>query len=109
MTELQPKDPLRGVPDNQRELFTRLSQACEGFNMLEVRGAASNLIVNAIRQLHPTRDKAEAAFDEMFGKAKQMLMEHYDSTGRKKGIFPFDQVLHASHVDFTDKAKFNGR
>jgi hypothetical protein len=108
MDELQPRDPLRRVNDNQRELFRRLSQACEGFSLAEVDGAAANLIVNAIRQLHPTRDGAEKAFNELFGKTKQMLMDHYDITGRKKGVFPFDQVVSVPHFDFRDKAKFNG-
>jgi hypothetical protein len=109
MEDLQPKDPLRNVPDAQRELFTRLSNACEGFTAQDVVGAAGNLILNAMRQQFSTRDKAEISFNEIFGKVKQLLMNHYDVTGRKRGIFPYDQVIDVPHFNFKDKAKFNGK
>ena len=109
MADLNPRDPLRSVPDAQRELFSRLSKACEGFSAQDVAGAAVNLLINALRQQFSTRDKAEIVFNEMFGKSKQMLLDHYDITGRKRGIFPYDQVIDLPHFDFKDKARFNGK
>lgn len=88
------KDPmLLATPDNGRELFKRLAQVCNGFSQDDVVTAAANLLINAIRQQHPTRGKAEAAFNELFGRSKQVLVDHYDMGGRKKGIFPYDQVI----------------
>jgi hypothetical protein len=84
-------DPLLKLPE--RELFEALSRLCAGRSAAEVANAAANLIVNCIRQTQPTRGHAEMAFDSVFGRTKAVLMEHYDSRGRKKGIFPFDQVV----------------
>ncbi len=63
-------------------------------------GATVNILVNAIRQSQPTRGQAEARFDELFGRTKQVLLDHYDALGRKRGIFPYDQVVEMPHVDF---------
>jgi hypothetical protein len=37
--------------------------------------------------------QAEMTFDEVYGRSKQLLKNHYDAEGRKKGIFPYDQVI----------------
>lgn len=88
------KDPLTlATPDRQRELFTRMSAVADGFGADDVVGAAVNLLVNAIRQSQPTRRQAEVRFDELFGRTKQILVDHYDALGRKRGVFPYDQVV----------------
>ena len=88
------KDPLHIIgPDAQRELFNRFTHAANGFATDAVLGAAVNVMVNALRQAYSTRAAAEIAFDELFGRSKSILVEHYDSLGRKRGIFPFDQNI----------------
>src|SRR5947207_1230289 len=89
-----PKDPLlKSGPDYQRLLFDRLSKAADGFQGDEVINAAANIIINVLRQTHTTRDAAEKRFDELFGRTKTILLDHYDQLGRKRGIFPFDQTI----------------
>ena len=88
------RDPmLKATPTNERELFELLSGAAAGASSAQVINAAANLIINALRQANPSREAAERAFDEIFGRAKQILSDHYDSVGRKRGVFPFDQTI----------------
>lgn len=96
------KDPLRSSsPDMARELFRILATSCKDVPNEVVLGAAANLIINSIRQASSTAYQAEVKFDELFGKSKQALMNHYDSFGRKKGIFPYDQTIHVSLIKDT--------
>lgn len=92
---LNHKDPLRvATPNNAQELFDRfVREASAGFQRSDVVLAAANLLINALRQEHATQMAAERAFDEIFGKMKTVLVNHYDSLGRKRGIFPYDQHL----------------
>jgi len=93
-------DPLKiAVPDRQRELFRRFGQVANGFSSEDVNGAAANLIVNSLRQAYPTRARAEVAYDELFGRIKSLLVSHYDLLGRKRGVFPFDQMIEMPLVD----------
>jgi hypothetical protein len=80
-----------------------MSQASSGFAMDDVIGAAANILINAIRQSQPTQAKAEIRFDELFGRSKQALVDHYDSLGRKRGIFPYDQVIEVPKFDLSIK------
>lgn len=92
-------DPLHGTaPDPTLDLFRALARVAAGRPYDAVINAACNLLINAVRQSSPDWRRAEAAFDEAFGRSKQLLKEHYDAGGRKKGIFPFDQVVVAPHV-----------
>lgn len=94
------KDPLAiATPDYQRELFGRFSKAADGFSAEDAIGAAVNVLINAIRQSQPTRGQAEVRFNELFGRSKQVLLDHYDSIGRKRGIFPYDQVISVPMLD----------
>lgn len=89
-----PKDPsLKVLTDPGRELCTRFAKEANGFSREDVLSAALNIIVNVIRQEQNTGQKAEARFDELFGKTKTLLVSHYDSLGRKRGLFPYDQVI----------------
>jgi uncharacterized protein (DUF1697 family) len=94
------KDPIAlSSSDQERELFTRFSREANGFSKDAVVGAAVNLLLNAMRQSCQTRNKAEAAFDDLFGRAKSILVDHYGSLGRKRGIFPYDQTIVVNHFD----------
>jgi len=102
------KDPmLVATPDNAKELFIRMSQVANGFSTDDVIGAAVNMLINGIRQGQPTRAKAEAAIDEIFGKTKAILVNHYDQLGRKRGIFPFDQEVNGKLFNLRDKSGSN--
>ena len=99
------KDPLRKYgSDPQKKLFDLFTKEANNFATADVIGAAANLIVNALRQAHPTRQAAEISYDEMAARVKGLLFEHYDAAGRRRGIFPFNQVIEMPH--FVDKEKF---
>lgn len=98
------KDPINGsLVDSGRELFERFGKAASGFSRDAAVNAAVNVIINALRQEHATRPRAEAAIDELFGKVKQALVNHYDVLGRKRGLFPFDQVIAVPLLDLTKR------
>lgn len=87
-------DPINRVPTSSIALFERFSRAADGYSADSVLDAAFNIIVNSLRQAHNTRDKAGMSYDELTTKAKGHLMECYDSTGRKKGVYPYHQIIH---------------
>jgi hypothetical protein len=98
-------DPLTQVPDHARLLFERFAAASEGFPADAVAGAALNLLINALRQRHGTWQQAEQAFDEYLGKSKQILKDCYGMSGRRNGIFPFDQTIAIDLLDENAKRK----
>lgn len=104
-----PKDPLLGAaPPPARVLFDRYTQAtvAGAFHADHVIDASVNMMVNALRQSHPTRQTVEARYDEIVGKAKTLLLSHYDSvTGKRRSIFPFTQHVNAALVKGDDKIK----
>lgn len=93
-------DPLLQNTDNARELFKSFSNISHGFNTLDVINAALNIVVNAVRQAQPTRKEAAETWDELTTRSKGLLMEGYDSTGRRKGIYPYTQTLIATPPNF---------
>jgi hypothetical protein len=101
-----PRDPMNKLTsDNGRVLFETISRASDQFSSQDVINAAAMLLVNALRGAYPTRAAAAAAYDEIAAKAKTFLLDaHYDSLGRKKGIFPYDQHIHPPH--FLDKDSY---
>jgi hypothetical protein len=97
-----PADPLKPPrSDHGRELFEKITQVANGFSYDDVINAATNLIVNAVRQSNDTSRKAEATFEEIMGKTKLMLIEqHYDAaTGKRKSVFAHHQVIQAPFVE----------
>lgn len=101
-------DPLQNkelVPDRARELFNDfVKTASRGYSNEDVAGAAINLLINAIRQEQASRSGAEQNFNERFGRAKEMLLAHYDSvTGRRRSVFPFHQKIEMPIIDFRGK------
>ncbi len=93
---LNTNDPLKkpyAAPDGGRELFSRLSRTCGGFSHDDVVVAAANLLINALRQRCGSRQKAEVEFNELFGRTKAALLQHYDGAGNRRSVFPFDQTL----------------
>lgn len=99
------QDPLhQSGPEAEKELFRRLGHVCNEFPRETVLGAAMNLLVNAIRQEHATRGRAEAAFDEIAGRAKNVLLErHYDLVGNRRNVFPFAQTIDLPLADLRGK------
>jgi hypothetical protein len=87
------------VGDAERVLFEALAREASGFQRAQVIGAAGNLIINALRQEYDGREAAGRAFDEFFGRIKDLLMQHYDAGGRRRGVFAYDQVLTVEHFD----------
>lgn len=87
------KDPLNRSHVNQRELFDKFVRTAGGFTTEHVVGAAINLVVNALRQAHPTQRGALQSFDELAAKTRALLADHYDGTGSRQNIFPFHQIV----------------
>lgn len=100
-----PNDPLRkSGPDQALELFRAFSQVANGFSTEDAVAASVNMLINAVRQAHANRGEAEARFNELFGRSKDVLLGHYDSvTGKRRNIFPFNQVIHMAHFNDRDK------
>lgn len=101
-----PKDPLHMTgPEAEKELFRRLGSVCNEFPRETVICAAMNLLINAIRQNEAGRNGAMAAFDEVSGRARHILLEkHYDSLGKRRNVFPFAQIIDIPHYDARRKA-----
>ncbi len=101
-----PGDPmLKSGPEQEKALFEHFNRASVGFDYNHVAGAAINLIANTVRQSCETRQQAEKMFDELSGRAKNLLLEqHYDPvSNRRRNIFPFTQHVQAMHVKGDDK------
>lgn len=99
-----PKDPLiKAGPPQGRELFNRFGMVADGFSHEQVIDAAINLIVNSVRQGNSNWSSAERAFDELFGRSKTILRDHFDANGKRRNIFPFDQFIAMEHFDARDK------
>lgn len=96
MTDLlrNPKDPLRATgPERQMDLLRACGQVASGHTTDDVVAVAFSLAVNVIRQTCTTRQQAERRYDELAARYKGFLLDHYDATGRKRGIFPYDQII----------------
>lgn len=103
-----PKDPLpKACPPSEYELFKRFAREADGFSTQDAVGAASNVLVNGLRQAHATRGQAEARFDELFGKLKTVLLDHYDSLGNRRSVFPFHQFIRPNLFIDDEKLKKN--
>jgi hypothetical protein len=87
-------DPLQGQGP-ERELFKQVAALCHEQPQQLVLAVAVNLICNVIRQSTSTRKAAEESIDELFGRAKTLLLDkHYDPvTGLRRSVFPFTQVV----------------
>ena len=83
----------------ERELLARVVQLVIGRPTQMVIGVGMNLLVNAIVQNVGSRKQAEAVLDELFGRAKTIVLDqHYDPvTGRRRSIVPAapDHVIEA--------------
>lgn len=105
MDYINPKDPLRKGPEPSQALFDKFGKVASGFSHEAVMDAAANLILNAIRQQCPTKAQAERVFDEMFGRSKTALIDkHYDHAGKRRSVFPFNQVI--DMAPFVEPDKF---
>lgn len=101
-----PKDPLlKTGPEAGRVLFEQFNRiAASGFQNKDVIDAATNILVNMIRQTYDNAPHAERAFDELYGRTKALLMNHYDPVTRKRrNIFPFTQHIHAMRIVDKDR------
>jgi selenocysteine lyase/cysteine desulfurase len=88
------KDPLiKASPNAERELFTLFAHAATGYSLEQVIGAAVNIVVNALRQVHATQPKAIADFDQLMAKTRELISLHYDNAGRRRNVFPFHQTI----------------
>lgn len=92
-------DPLRNLQGQEELLFRLFSQQAVGKNVDAVMGAAINVLINAIRQNYELRKDAEAKIDELFGRAKMLLLaNHYDSvTGKRRSVFPHTQIVRMAY------------
>lgn len=99
------RDPmLKIAPKTALDLTAEFAKLAHQAGMANVIDAAGSLIITALRQRFEKRNEAEAAINEIFGRMKTALLEHYDGTsGRRKGIFPYDQTIAPALVDARSK------
>lgn len=101
-----PNDPLHGsAPDDSIDLFRMMGKLAAGRPVEAIFNASSNLLINAIRQNAVDWRRAESLFDEIFGRSKQLLKNHYDIQGRKKGVFPYNQIIRPETFVDPDRRK----
>lgn len=96
------QDPLQHLRGDAqaREVFEAMGKAFEGMSIDTIIAACMNMIANCIRQNYGTRLEAESRMADICGAMLQMLMEHYDSTtGRRRSVVPFNQVVSPSRVE----------
>jgi hypothetical protein len=96
-------DPLtkpQAAPDAARVLFGKMSKEANGFGSDDVVAAAGNVLINALRQRCAKRQKAEAEIDELFGRLKTALLQHYDGADNRRNVFPFDQTIVMPRITF---------
>jgi hypothetical protein len=88
------RDPLDST-GTDRELFETVMRMMVGKPQQMVWQVSMNLLVNSIRQSVAKRADAEAIFNELFGRAKTVLLDqHYDPvTGHRRGVIPHTQVV----------------
>ena len=90
----------------RQTLFKKLTSAANGYPYRDIVYAAASLIINAIRQECTTRTAAEKAFDEFSAKTKACLIDqHYLLNGKRRGVFPFNQVIRANVMSLWDDKK----
>jgi hypothetical protein len=87
------QDPLK--QQDGAELFHKICQMIDGAPLNITRDIAVSLLINAIRQTARKRSDAEGAINEIFGRAKHILLDiHYDSvTGKPRAVFPYTQTI----------------
>lgn len=98
-----PADPLwKNAPERVEHLTKLFAEAAHLFSTEDVINAGASVMITAMRQAYVTRNEAEARFNEVMGQTKTHFLKHYDSiTGRKHGLFPFDQTISAELVRVT--------
>lgn len=96
-----PKDPFNNMVSEGVLLMKQLAVVINGRSTEAAVGATMNLLINIVRQSCKDKNVAEKVFDELMGKYKQFLLDHYDSvTGNRRNIFPFNQVIKPNlHVE----------
>jgi hypothetical protein len=87
------RDPL--TQQDGAALFEKVCQLISGVPLNITRDIAVSILINSIRQGARKRSDAEAAINEIFGRAKTLLLDvHYDSvTGNPRAVFPYTQVI----------------
>lgn len=98
-------DPLLRASDRPaKALFGIFAREANGFPADAVINASINMLLNVLRQAYPTRERAEKRFDELMGRSKQLLLDHYQNGTRLQGVYPFKQTIHANLVELNDDA-----
>jgi hypothetical protein len=101
-----PKDPLLArTPEAGKDLMKKIVPIVKDYPFDAVGDVGLNLLINVVRQRSNTREKAARDWDALVARGKQILLDnHYDSRGRKKGIFPYDQVINMPLIKVDEKA-----
>ena len=104
LLQYNPQDPLNKRTEPIQQLYKGLCAIASGFPMEHVTDAAFNLLVNSLRQNYAQRGAAEQRGRMICEQFMQILMDHYDPvTGRRRSIFPHNQVVVMPHHIDKDK------
>jgi hypothetical protein len=104
--QINPQDPLLDAPKTERDLWMEVGKVTSGYPAEIVMSIGINIVIDTIRQLRPTQKTALDAFDEVMGRVRSRLAEHYGNNGVRKNIFPFDQIIKGEFVDFSKDRKW---
>jgi hypothetical protein len=66
------------LAEREKALFDRFARVAQGVPTEAVAGAAANVVINALMQLHASPDEAKKAF----AKIELMMLQRYDVRGR---------------------------
>jgi hypothetical protein len=99
-----PKDSIADA-EVGRQLFIEFTRLANGRQIEEVLAAGANLIANCLRQNYGLRSEVESRMKELFGRTMESLLQHYDpTTGHRRSIIPFDQVVRPQLIPWDDFA-----
>ena len=64
----------------QKSLFERLAEICLGSSLIDIQGAAVNLLLTSVQRRAKDKADAERRWDELMGHGKQALQRRYGGT-----------------------------
>jgi hypothetical protein len=102
-----PNDPINKASlETEADLFRQICQLCSQLPSETVLNMSRNLAVNVIRQTRSNWTEAEATMNMLFQGNLELLSRHYNTTsGRKNGLFPFNQIIEMPLVKIPKQQK----
>lgn len=101
------QDPLNDTETRARDMMRAFGKIANQAPVDVVVAASINLLINAIRGAHGSRDAALRRYDQLTSEMRGVLASHYDGVGRRRNVFPFDQHIQVPLIGDVDKVRGN--